>query len=71
MRRMKKFASLMMLAATLSLGSSQAFAGVTEIPTLASGGGIEMPGYTSEGSTEIPCFYEIIVASATGIMISN
>ena len=49
MRRMKKFAALMMFMTIASLGASTAFAGGVESPGIAKPGGVESPGITAYG----------------------
>ncbi len=54
MRKMKKFAALMLFATIACLGSSTAFAGGVESPGLNKAGGVESPGITAYGGVESP-----------------
>lgn len=54
MRKMKKFAALMVLATVASLSASTAFAGGVESPGLTKAGGVESPGVTAYGGVESP-----------------
>jgi len=54
MRKMKKFAAIMLLTAVASLSAPQAFAGGIETPGLKATGGIETPGLEATGGIETP-----------------
>ncbi len=61
MKRMKKLAGIMLLALVATLGTPQAFAGVSESAGVSSTGPTEVPGVTADGVAESPGITAIIL----------